>query len=171
MRQQQKNNVCLCYRSLIRWYIVPGVSCLKKVGCVLKYEASVTHYFLHNTRLHFIPFFIKLLLALIAWYNSNEKSTWLSSLGLLLFVPGVTHGTNPSQLYPVTKKTQTYYRDVNCSTISPMVMFVVLKPGKVANKISKFSALLNCCFQGPLAHHSHGLKSKHLFGICKKWFH
>lgn len=107
--------------------------------------------FLCTAPQHFILFFIKLLLAIIAWHKSNKRSILLSSRGLLLFVPGVTRTTNLSQLYWVTQKAQTYYRDVNCSMISLVVKFIVSRQVKGQLTFQNTKCLqLNCCFDCPL---------------------
>ncbi len=94
-------------------------------------------------------FFIKLLFAI-----KSTKATsriLLSSRGLLLFVPRVIHTTNLSQLYWVTQKEQTYYRDVNCSMISLVVKFIVSRQVKGQLTFQNTKCLqLNCYFDCPL---------------------
>lgn len=98
-----------------------------------------------------ISFFFSLsCYSLSSWHKSNERRILLSSRGLLLFVPVVIRTTNLSQLYWVTQKEQTYYRDVNCSMISLVVKFIVSRQVKGQLTFQNTKCLQqNCCFDCP----------------------
>ncbi len=116
----------------------------------------------------FHSFFSLSCYSLSSWHKSYESHILLSSRGLLLFVPRVIHTTNLSQLYWVTQKEQTYYRDVNCSMISLVVKFIVSRQVKGQLTFQNTKCLqLNCYFDCPLVFNHNEKLPKLKVPVCQ----